>query len=61
MTTAFFFSGAKRWVFVCLFVFKRECASDGGWWQRKREGEAQADSTLRAEPDVGLDFITPRS
>ena len=42
---------------------EQECArpSRAAGWEGQREREFQADSMLRAEPDVGLDLTTLRS
>lgn len=45
-----------------LFFRERDCMSRGeGCRRRERERESQTDSTVSAEPDVGLDLTTLRS
>ena len=45
---------------IYLFILEIESVS-WGWGERGVEGEEQADSTLSAEPDAGLDPRTLRS
>ena len=45
---------------VFIFIFEREYVSRGEE-EREKESESQAGSTLRAEPDAGLDPTTPGS